>query len=94
MAEPLSRAAVLDATLGELAGYWLGIQCGGCGSLVYYPCKLMGRERGAGLRVREVLPRLRCRPCRDKPSRVLVFLTDDPTGGASGGKAWKVGLSP
>jgi hypothetical protein len=52
--------------------------------MVYYPCKLMARKRGAGLRVAEMLPRLRCRPCHDKPSRVLVFVTDDPTGGGAG----------
>jgi hypothetical protein len=94
MAEPLSRAAVLEATLGELAGYWFVIRCDRCGSVTNYPCKLMGRERGSGLRVSEVLPRLRCRACRDKPPLVVVFLTDDPTGGAPGDTAWKVGLSP
>ncbi len=47
MAEPLSRAAALQAPLGTLAGYWLQIRCSGCHSAVYYPCKLMTHGHGA-----------------------------------------------
>ena len=95
MAERLSRDALLDARLSDLTGYWLEIRCGRrCGSSVFYPCKLMAKERGGALRVRDMIERLRCKQCRGTPAHVLI--TGDPTGGTQGGnqEAWKVALVP
>jgi hypothetical protein len=79
-----SREAFLASRLSELAGYWLEIRCA-CNLLVYYPCRLLAKERGASLVVGEVLPRLRCKKCRGAPTAVLA--TDDPSGGGQGGSA-------
>jgi hypothetical protein len=55
MAEQLSRTAFLNAALSELGAYWLGIECGGCRASVFYPCKLLAKERGESLRVGDVV---------------------------------------
>jgi hypothetical protein len=94
MAEQLSRTAFLNAALSELGAYWLGIECGGCRASVFYPCKLLAKERGESLRVGDVVSRLRCRQCKGVAGH--VFVTDDPAGGGQSGSshAWRVELVP
>ncbi|MDP9151978.1 MAG: hypothetical protein M3O36_18805 [Myxococcota bacterium] len=91
MAAQLSRPDCLSSQLSELTEYWLDIRCS-CGLSVYYPCRLMAKERGGALRLSDVLPRLRCRHCKARPERVLV--TDDPSGGSPVAVAWKLVISP
>jgi hypothetical protein len=91
MGDPLSRSACLEAPLSNLEGYWLHIQCG-CGAAVYYPCKLMAKERGGHRTLNDVLLRLRCRQCKAPPAE--IFITDDAAAGAMSGSAWRLGLSP
>lgn len=94
MADPRSRDEFLAARLADLAGHWLQVECGGCRARVFYPCPLLAKERGADLRVSDVLGRLRCRHCGGRPMHVAM--TNDPTGGSQGGAtmAWTVGLVP
>jgi hypothetical protein len=94
MAPQRSQAEFLAATLSELADYWLGIRCGGCGASVFYPCKLLAKQRGASIVVRDVLTRLRCKQCQSVAAS--VFVTDDPAGGGQSGSphAWRVELAP
>lgn len=89
----LSREAFLASTLGEVVGYWLDIHCG-CGATVKYPLRLMARERGARLVLRDVLQRLRCRKCGLLPARVDAL--DDPSAGTLGGApgGWRLPLVP
>jgi hypothetical protein len=85
--DPLTREAFLDTLLGELDGHWLEIDCGGCGALTYYPCKLLAKERGT-MRVSDALPRLRCQHCKAKPARVLM--TNNPARGLQYSDVWRV----
>ena len=59
MTEPLSREALLATGLAELGLYWLAIRCG-CGASAFYPCRLLAQQRGGALRLKDVVPRLRC----------------------------------
>ena len=85
------RAAALAAPLSQLAEHWVGLECP-CNRLVRYPCKLLAKRVGASALLRDVLRRLRCEHCKAAPAR--VYLTDDPTGGVMGRKAWVVDLAP
>jgi hypothetical protein len=90
MAAQRTREEYPEVRLADLAGHWLAIHCGGCGRPVYYPCQLLAKKHGAGLRVADVLPRLRCEHCKARPSRVLM--TNFPAGGPQYSDTWGVAL--
>ncbi len=96
MADQRSRAELLDARLDEVEPYWLEIRCA-CGVTKFCPLRLLARERGAQVRVNDVVRRLRCRKCVKAPTTVAI--TDDATGGTPGlvgdrCAPWKVLLLP
>jgi len=96
MADKRSRAELLDARLDEVEPYWLEIRCA-CGVGTFYPLRLLARERGEQVRVKDVVRRLRCRTCVKAPT--TVGITDDATGGAPSlvgdrRAPWKVDLLP
>lgn len=70
----------LDAKLSLLRGYRLEVRCR-C-KLSYVPLSMLADRSGGGLQLGEVLPRLKCRTCGERPSEVA--LVDDPAAGASG----------
>lgn len=85
------RAEALAAPLSELAEHWIGLACT-CKRHVRYPCKLLAKKVGAAVRLADIVRRMRCEHCRARPTR--VYLTDDPTGGIQGEKAWEVAIAP
>lgn len=73
---PMDRAQALDTQVRDLVGRWLGVSCvPPCPHLAYLPFKLLARTRGH-MKLRDVLPRLRCEGCGGRPARAL--LVDDP----------------
>jgi len=85
------REAALAAPLSELSAHWIGVACS-CNRMVRYPCKLLAKKVGQDVTLANVLRRLRCEYCKAKPR--TAFLTDDPTGGVTGEKAWQIELAP
>jgi hypothetical protein len=72
----LNREQLLDAQVRDLVGRWLGVWCvPPCPHLAYIPFKLLARTRGH-MKLRDVLPRLRCEGCGGRPARASVV--DDP----------------
>lgn len=70
----------LDAPLSLLHGYWLETRCR-C-KLSYTPMAKLSERVGASTRLGEVLSRLKCENCGERPSELA--LVDDPAAGASG----------
>jgi hypothetical protein len=66
-----TRDELLGSTIRELDSLCLSMACGGCPKRVALPCRMLARRAGA-LRLRDVLPRLRCETCGGRPPRVLV----------------------
>lgn len=85
-----SRETILVARLADLRGYWLEVHCGGCGQRAYWPCPLMARQHGSALLVKDALPRLRCKFCKGRASR--VFVTNFPARTAQYSDTWAVAL--
>jgi len=72
----VTREQLLDAQVQDLVGRWLGVSCvPPCAHLSYIPFKLLARSRGR-MKLRDVLPRLRCEGCGGRPARAAVV--DDP----------------
>lgn len=70
----------LDAPLSLLHDYWLQTRCR-C-KLSYMPLARLSERAGPSTRLGEVLPRLKCQNCGERPSELM--LVDDPAAGASG----------
>jgi hypothetical protein len=67
-----------DATacrLRDVTGWWLEIRCG-CGATTAYPLRLMAGEQPRNPTLSEVLPRLRCKRCGERPT--AARLIDNP----------------
>jgi hypothetical protein len=62
--------------LAELASYWLDLRCD-CGNVVRHPLRLLGQRVGEQRRLSDVLPRLRCRECGQRPARVMLLNRPD-----------------
>ena len=86
-AEPL-----MGAGLADLSGYWLEIEC--CGGMTLIPFRLLHARYGDKPRLRDLVPRLRCRKCRQPPARAWVSETHHrlPRGGSAPG--WSVKILP
>jgi len=97
---PKTREAFLAAPLGELAAYWLDLRCHPelCTKVVCAPLRLMAAKHGRGRRLEELLARLRCAQCGQRPARVRI--TDSAVGLDSGGNhvapraLWELELVP
>jgi len=70
----------LDAPLSLLAGYWLEARCP-C-KLTYLPLLQLSKRACPNVRLGELLPRLKCEKCGERPSELA--LVDDPGAGAPG----------
>ena len=82
-AAPKTRDEFLAATLGELAPYWLDLRCAAarCTKVVCTPLKLMARRVGAWRVLRDVIARLKCEQCGERPARVTITETPIAAGG-------------
>lgn len=86
------REELLASTLSALDGMWLNISCPPPCTGCLYPLKLMARERGGKLVLRDVLARLRCKRCHQRPP--LVRITDNPAPAPGMDPPWSVVLVP
>src|SRR5579871_3261294 len=82
--QPSDRDMALAAPLADLSAGWLSVRCARCG-ISYLPLRKLAGRYGAGTRLGELLPRLRCRTCRRRPAEIA--LVDDPAAGSPGGPA-------
>ncbi len=90
--EAFHPAEPLDYPLMELAGMHLVTHCR-CG-MRPYPLRLMAAQVGWGVTLRQLLPKLVCKICGERPARSR--LVADPVHGAAGrqgGDPWFVDLS-
>jgi hypothetical protein len=71
---------LLNATLADLSDAWLRLDC--CQGITYVPIRLLAGASRVG-RLRDVLPRMRCKVCRGRPKRAA--LVESPAGEAAGG---------
>lgn len=83
---------LMGARLADLSGYWLEIEC--CGGTTLIPFRLLHARYGDKPQLRDLVPRLRCRKCRQPPIQARVNETHNrlPRGGAAPG--WSVQIIP
>jgi hypothetical protein len=72
---------VLNAQLADMKGTWLALAC--CKGVTYVPLKLLAGAAHPTARLRDVLRRMRCKDCHDRPASVL--LVEDPAATGHGG---------
>ena len=79
-AAPMTRDEFLAAPLGELVPYWLDLRCDPqrCTKVVCAPLRLMASKHGGRCSLGELVARLRCAQCGERPVRVCI--TDSPIG--------------
>lgn len=65
-----------DVPIASMANWWLRPQCA-CGAGAY-PLRLMAAEQGWDRTLQEIVPRMVCRTCGERPS--AVWLVDNPVG--------------
>lgn len=81
---------VLNTPLANLSGTWLQLEC--CRGTTYLPLTLLIGAARPKARLRDVLPRLRCQECHDRPA--TMALIESPAGHAHGGApvGWMIAL--
>lgn len=94
---PPSRDELLASCPLELAGYWIGMSCQApCTKVVYAPFRLMARKhpRVAKMRLADVLTKLKCYVCRQRPARAWVvdYPIEAPPDSGPRVAAWHVDL--
>ena len=62
------------ATLADLDGYWLEVNC--CKGTTLLPFRLLAQQRGREVRLRDVLARLHCKSCGGSPA--TAYLNETP----------------
>jgi hypothetical protein len=88
---PADRAIPLACSVRSLRRYCLEVRCGS--RVVHIPLRLMAASGAAGLTMAEVLLRLRCERCGERPGSVA--LEEDAaagTPGRMGASGWRVVL--
>ncbi len=91
---PFPAEPPLDASLADLAPWWLETHCA-CGRVAFLPLRKLAGDLGWRTPLGSILPRLRCTRCRADPASVDMI--DDPQtemSGAGGGKGHRLALSP
>src|SRR5665213_2482645 len=83
-------AFVINATLADLSGTWLEVQC--CHGTTYLPLRQLADSKPSTARLRDVLARLRCSRCRARPATLV--LVENPAGTEQGGPpaGWRIRL--
>jgi hypothetical protein len=86
---------LLDLRIADLSGWWLDIHCPACrgrsGSLAFQYVE----THRPGLRLGDVLRRLRCRECRQPPARVTMLgdATDRAPGRGAVLGGWRIEIT-
>jgi hypothetical protein len=82
-AAPMTRDAFLASPLSELVPYWLDLRCDPsiCTKIVCAPLRLMARTHGPKRRLGELIARLRCEQCGQRPVRVTITESPITAGG-------------
>ena len=62
---------VLNTPLADLAGTWLRLEC--CRGTIYVPLTVLIGAARPKARLRDVLLRLRCQECHDRPATVALI---------------------
>ena len=81
---------VLDTSLSDLGGTWLQLCC--CKGTTYMPVRLLAGCARPQARLRDVLPRLRCKDCHDRPARVALIESPDALGHGGRAVGWAISL--
>ena len=81
---------VLNTPLAALKGTWLRLEC--CRGTTFLPVNLLIGAARPKARLRDVLPRLRCQACHDRPA--TMALIENPAGQAHSGPplGWVIAL--
>ena len=88
------RAAfyVAAARLNDLASYWLELNC--CKGVTLLPFRLLVEQRGGQQRLRDTLPRLRCKSCGRAPATAYLNEIPNRTPNHGAPPGWSVQLIP
>ncbi len=71
-----------NTPLADLSGTWLELRC--CQGVTYVPVKLLSGAAHPQTRLRDVLGRMRCKVCHDRPARAA--LVENPAASGNGGR--------
>ena len=69
---------------------WLALTC--CKGMTYVPIKLLAGAAHPKARLRDVLPRLRCNTCRDRPAEVALIENPSALGQGGPPMGWVIRL--
>jgi hypothetical protein len=95
---PRDKQGFLDSPLRELGAYWLELRCDPdrCTKIAIVPLRMLAVQRGAERGLQDVLARMRCSSCGERPA--LARITDSPIKVAphetGQGAKWSVTLLP
>ena len=88
------RAAgyIAGASLADLDGYWLEVNC--CKGTTLLPFRLMAQQRGREVRLRDILTRLHCKSCGRSPTTAYLNETPNRTNQHGAPPGFSVQLIP
>jgi hypothetical protein len=72
----------LDVEIFRMSNWWLQITCD-CG-IRHTPLRLLAAERGWRVTLRQLVPKLRCKTCGQRPTSVMLEDTADGDAGRFG----------
>ena len=81
---------VLNAHLEDMEGTWLALTC--CKGVTYVPLKLLAGAAHPTARLRDVLRRMRCDACHDRPASVSLVENPATTGHGGPPTGWEIPL--
>lgn len=86
---PIDRSLALACRIHTFRNRWLEVRC--CRGTTYVPLRLVGASH-PGLALADLVVRLRCRICGDKPHSVALI--ENPAGNSPGGPppGWRLPL--
>jgi len=76
----------LNAPLADLGGTWLALRC--CKGLTYVPVNLLAGAAHPEARLRDVLGRMRCKACHDRPASIALIENPAATGNGGPRQGW------
>ena len=80
----------MDVPICRMSNWWLRLTCS-CGDS-FRPLRLMSAELGWRLTLHQILPRLKCKTCHERPRQVFLFDTPQGDEGRYGAKSQSLRL--